>query len=119
MALVALAGPSANLLMALFWALVLRLGVALDGTVSWVAKPLEYMGLAGIIINTILMVLNLLPLPPLDGGRILTGVPPGPMAAKFARIEPYGLLILLLLLFTGVLGKILWPVIVFVVTALA
>lgn len=121
MALVALAGPSANLAMALLWVVALKLGAVLlvDGTVSWVAKPLIYMGVAGIFINTILLSLNLLPLPPLDGGRIVTGILPGPMAAKFGRIEPYGLLILLLLLFSGVLGKILWPVISLVLGALA
>jgi len=118
MALVALAGPSANLAMALLWAAALKLGVALDGTASWVAMPLAYMGLAGISINTILMVLNLLPLPPLDGGRILTGILPGPLAAKVGRIEPYGLLIILLLLFSGLLGKILSPVIFFIIKAL-
>lgn len=119
MALVALAGPSANLVMALLWAGALKLGAALGGTVSWLAIPLAYMGVAGIFINTILLSLNLLPLPPLDGGRIVTGILPGPMAAKFGRIEPYGLLILLLLLFSGLLGKILWPVISLVLAALA
>ena len=67
------------------------------------------MGVAGIFINTILMVLNLLPLPPLDGGRVLTGVLPGPYAYQFARIEPYGFWILIILLMTGVLGFVLWP----------
>ncbi len=111
MALVALAGPSANLVMAIFWAFMVKLGVALSGTANWLAEPLAYMGVAGIFINTILLALNLLPLPPLDGGRIVTGVLPGPLAYKFARIEPYGLIILLLLIFSGWLGKILWPVI--------
>ncbi|MDH3935549.1 MAG: site-2 protease family protein, partial [Gammaproteobacteria bacterium] len=69
------------------------------------------MGVAGISINGILMILNLLPLPPLDGGRVLTGLLPGPLAYKFSRIEPYGFFILIGLLVTGVLGVVLWPLI--------
>jgi Zn-dependent protease len=109
MALVAVAGPVANLLMAVGWALLLRLGVLLGDS----GLALVYMGVAGITINAILMVLNLLPLPPLDGGRVLTGLLPGPMAYKFSRIEPYGFFILIGLLVTGVLGLILWPLISF------
>ena len=107
MALVAVAGPVANLLMAFAWALLLRLGVLLGGS----GIALVYMGVAGISINAILMVLNLLPLPPLDGGRVMTGLLPGPLAYKFSRIEPYGFFILIGLLVTGVLGYILWPLI--------
>jgi Zn-dependent protease len=107
MALVAVAGPVANLLMAIGWALLLRLGVLLGDN----GLALVYMGVAGITINAILMILNLLPLPPLDGGRVLTGLLPGPMAYKFSRIEPYGFFILIGLLVTGVLGMILWPLI--------
>lgn len=107
MALVAVAGPVANLLMAFCWALLLRLGVSLGDS----GMALVYMGVAGISINAILMILNLLPLPPLDGGRVLTGLLPGPMAYKFSRIEPYGFFILIGLLVTGVLGMILWPLI--------
>jgi Zn-dependent protease len=111
MAFVALAGPTSNLLMAIGWGLSVRLGLLLYANWSWAAKPLIYMGVAGIFINLVLMVLNLLPLPPLEGGRVLSGVLPGPWAWRLERIEPYGLLILLALLATGLLAKILWPII--------
>lgn len=108
MALVAAAGPGANLLMALMWAGVMKLGIVLgSGANAWLGQPLTYMGFAGIQINVVLMILNLLPLPPLDGGRILTGVLPGPLSWKVSRIEPYGFIILLLLLASGVLGALL------------
>ena len=112
MALVAAAGPGANLLMALGWALLIRLGLSLGET----GMALILMGVAGITINIILMVLNLLPLPPLDGGRVMTGLLPGPLAYRFSRIEPYGFFILIGLLVTGVLGMVLWPVISMVMT---
>ena len=107
MALVAVAGPGSNLLMALAWALLLRLGLLLGAA----GDALVYMGVAGITINIILMVLNLLPLPPLDGGRVMTGLLPGPWAYRFSRIEPYGFFILIGLLVTGILGAVLWPLI--------
>jgi Zn-dependent protease len=105
MAIVAAAGPLSNLCMGIGWALLIRVGALLGET----GTALIYMGVAGIFINTILMVLNLLPLPPLDGGRVMTGLLPGPMAYKFSRIEPYGFFILIGLLVTGILGLILWP----------
>ena len=111
MALVALAGPSANLLMALAWALVVHLTLLLaedGGTLGWF---LVYSGVAGMLFNIVLMVLNLLPLPPLDGGRILAGILPPRAAAVLDRVEPWGIWILVALLFTGLLGRILWPLI--------
>lgn len=109
MALVALGGPASNLLMAFLWAAVVQLG-ALFGQ-SPVGMFLIYTGVAGIFINIVLMALNLLPLPPLDGGRVVAGLLPGRLSWQFGRIEPYGFPILVLLLVTGVLGEILWPVV--------
>lgn len=109
MALVAAAGPISNLIMAIGWALVMKIGFVMGDSMSWLAWPLIYMGQAGIVINAILMLLNLLPVPPLDGGRVLAGVLPGPWAWQLGRIEPYGLIIMVILLATGLLGKILGP----------
>ncbi|MBL1275042.1 MAG: site-2 protease family protein [Ectothiorhodospiraceae bacterium] len=109
MALVAIAGPLSNLLMAILWALIMKLGTMLGGDYRWLALPLIYMGGAGIAINAVLMLLNLLPVPPLDGSRVLAGLLPGPWAWKLSRIEPYGLMIMVVLLVTGILGKILGP----------
>ena len=106
---VAAAGPLSNLAMALLWALALKIGLALPG--SSYALPLALMGAAGVFVNVIFMVLNLLPLPPLDGGRILASLLPQRMADALSRIEPYGFIILIVLLFTGMLGYVLWPLI--------
>ena len=104
---VAAAGPLANLFMAVLWMLVLKLGFSLPENAY--RLPLLRMADAGVQINSVLMLLNLLPLPPLDGGRILVSLLPAGPAWKFAQIEPYGFPILLLLLFTGILGDILDP----------
>lgn len=109
MALVAAAGPVANLVMALIWALIMKLALLLPNSLMNLALPLTYMGGAGITINVLLMVLNLLPVPPLDGSRVVAGFLPDPLAWKFGRIEQYGLIILLLLMVSGILGKIMWP----------
>lgn len=109
---VAAAGPGANLVMALFWALVMKLAVIMP--INDFTKPMLMMGRAGIEINVILMVLNLLPLPPLDGGRMAVSLLPRRIAYQFSKIEPYGFVILLVLLISGVLGVIVLPVIIFI-----
>jgi len=111
MAWVALAGPMANLVMAVIWALIAKLGFALYQSAITIGEPMLYMGVAGVLINTMLMLLNLLPLPPLDGGRILVSLLPGPLAWQVGRIEPYGFFILIALIYFGILGMILWPLI--------
>jgi Zn-dependent protease len=110
MALVALAGPAANLLMAIFWALVMKITLILPASVGWVTEPLLYMARFGILINVILMVFNLLPIPPLDGGRVATGLLPGPWSWQLSRLEPYGFFIIIALLMTGALWFILDPI---------
>jgi Zn-dependent protease len=114
---VAAAGPLSNLAMALLWAVALKIGEIAGG--SYFGAPLMLMGAAGIFINVIFMVLNLLPLPPLDGGRILVSLLPQRLERPIARIEPYGFAILLVLLVTGVLSFILWPLIIFVMSVMA
>lgn len=119
MAWVAAAGPLSNLLMALFWAMLARLGLALGGFSEGVALFLIYVGVAGLFVNTILMLLNLLPLPPLDGSRVVSALLPPRLAYRYEQIEPWGLPILLVLLVTGMLGKILWPLITTTLLGLA
>jgi len=110
MALVAIAGPGSNLIMALFWAVGMRIGFSLLEFSPWIGYPLIYMGTAGIMINTILMVLNLLPILPLDGGRVVASLLPAKLAIPYSRLEPWGLLVIVGLLASGLLGSIIGPV---------
>ncbi len=103
MALVAVAGPAANLIMAILWGLGINIGLALLHTSQWFALPLIYMGAAGVLINVF-------PLLPLDGGRVLNALLPPKWSGYFSRLEPYGLFILLGLLVTGLLGSLLLPI---------
>jgi Zn-dependent protease len=107
MAIVALAGPVSNLLMAVGWALIARLGVTIGAQTEAISLPLIYTGIAGISINLALAMINLLPIPPLDGSRILTGILPRQLAWQYNRLERYGFIILLVLLYTNALGAIL------------
>ncbi len=103
---VAAAGPAVNFAMAILWALLSRL-VAPSG--PWASDGLYTMTQVGIGVNLVLMVLNLLPIPPLDGGRIVTGLLPLRAAQVYARIEPYGFAVILLLLFAGWLERLMSP----------
>lgn len=105
MAIVAVAGPVSNLLMALLWALLARIGVTLN--IEAISLPLIYMGVAGISINLVLALLNLLPIPPLDGSRILTGILPYQLAWQYNKLERFGFIIILVLLYTNFLSVIL------------
>jgi len=104
---VALAGPASNMVMALGWAILFKFAAA--GPDSYFAEPMMGMAVVGIKINVILIVLNLLPLPPLDGGRIAVSLLPYKMAWQLSRIEPYGMFILIFLAITPVLGQVLFP----------
>ena len=103
MALVALAGPLANVVMLLVWAAVAKFGLSY-GQDYFVAT-----GLAGIMINAVLIALNLLPVPPLDGSRVVSALLPAEMALQYGRIEPYGLIILLVLIGSGALSRLMEP----------
>ena len=105
MALVAVAGPVANVLMALLWAGIARIGVSVE--VESISSPLIYMGIAGVSINLVLALINLIPVPPLDGSRVLACLLPPKWAERFNRIEGLGLIVLLLLLVTDTLSVIL------------
>lgn len=104
---VAIAGPATNLAMALGWALVYKLALMFPG--GYFSEPMMGMAGWGIRINVILMALNLLPLPPLDGGRVAVSLLPHRQAYQLSRIEPYGIFILLFLAITPVLSWILLP----------
>lgn len=107
MAIVAAAGPASNLVMAFGWAGLVWSYFTLAGAPEGGWTLLRDMGVAGVAINVVLMVLNLLPLPPLDGGRIAVGLLPRPMALPLARVEPWGMVILVVLLVSGILGPLL------------
>lgn len=108
---VAAAGPLSNFVMAFFWAFIIKLSTFAP---SVYIEPMKLMGEIGIGINVVLMVLNLVPLPPLDGGRIAVSLLPNHLAYKYAQIERYGFIILLVLLATGVLSLLMSPFIYFV-----
>ena len=102
---VAGAGPAANLVMGMFWAMIAQLAMSDDVA----SEGLLRMAQIGISVNLVLMVLNLLPIPPLDGGRIAVGLLPERAGRALSRVEPYGFIVILLLLVTGILGDLMRP----------
>lgn len=115
MFLVALAGPMANILMALMWAALSKVGGYLEMHNIAFGIGLSAMGKVGIYVNCLLGVLNLIPLPPLDGGKILMSLLPPRWSYHLLPLERHGIWILLLLLVTGVLGFIISPIMQFLV----
>lgn len=105
---VAAAGPMANLGMAIAWTLLLKLALLMQNSYS---EPLALMSQAGMMINVMLMALNLLPILPLDGGRIVESLLPGRLAWQYSRIEPYGMWILIALLALNLLSPLLSPLV--------
>ena len=112
---VAAAGPAANFTMALLWAILFRLSS--EGG-PWASDGLEVMAQAGVLVNVFLMVLNLLPILPLDGGRIAVSLLPNSLAIPFSRTEPFGFMIIIVLLATNVLNTLMSPLVAIVLQVL-
>ncbi|MDX8410934.1 MAG: site-2 protease family protein [Mariprofundaceae bacterium] len=108
---VALAGPLTNLILAIVSAILLTVIVSMANVMPWLAEPLSLMCQASILINLVLFLFNLLPLPPLDGGRVAVGLLPRSMAYALSRIEPYGFIIIVALLLLGILQAVLGPLV--------
>ena len=113
MLLVALAGPGANVLLAIASAILLKLLLISQVLPLFILKPLVGMLVASVWINIMLAVFNCLPIPPLDGSKVLMGLLPPQTARSYAKLEPFGFLLLLALFYTGIIPKIIMPIISF------
>lgn len=120
MAIVALAGPFANILMAVLWGALGKGGLILaqQGD-TWIGMPLFLMGAQGIFINVLLAVLNCIPLPPLDGAKVISNILPPRIGYYFYLIEPYSMIILVILLLAGALSFVMMPAIAFLNNGIA
>jgi len=113
---VSLAGPASNLVLATFTAIMLRpLATVLSGTVF---NPIVDMAQFLVMINVGLAIFNLIPIHPLDGSHILEGLLPLRLAYSYSRLQPYGFIILLALIFTGAVNIIIFPIIIFILNSL-
>ncbi len=113
MLLVALAGPAANVVMAVFSALLVKVLIMVPILPMFILKPAVAMLVASVWINIMLAVFNCLPIPPLDGSKVLMGILPPQTARSYAKLEPFGFILLLALFYTGVISKVIMPVISF------
>lgn len=124
MALSSMAGPGVNMLMAISFAFLLRVILPVMErfvpAAIWepTALPVALMLGAGAVINVILAIFNMIPIPPLDGSRIVYWLLPDKQAAVYYRLEPFGIFILIALLSFRILGTIIWPIIVFILYVL-
>lgn len=104
---VAAAGPGANLAMLIFWAIVMKLAYTLGGETFWLTAPIIFMSSIGIVVNAVLMLVNLIPIPPLDGGRVLAGMLPNEYSRSLIKLEPYGMFIVFGVLFVLIKNNLL------------
>ncbi len=123
MALVSLAGPGTNLVLAAAFALALRLLLELEPEPGFMGnfffQPVAYICLAGVSVNVALALFNLIPVPPLDGSKVLAAMLPDRLLVPYLNFERYGFFLLILLLATGVLGRILIPIYSTIMLAIA
>lgn len=113
-AIVALAGPAANLCMAIIWVLLALIATLLPTSMSILSQPLLNMAVIGVFFNILLMIFNLIPIPPTDGGRIAVSLLPPQFGNTLSKVEPYGLIVILALMLTGILWKFIMPIIQFI-----
>jgi len=111
MLFVAAAGPASNFLMATFWAFALALALRTPVSVPGLRQFLLSMAQIGITFNVLIAIFNMIPIPPLDGGRVLRGMVPEALGRKLDSVEPYGLILVMVLLALGILGRLLWPLV--------
>ena len=111
MLLVALAGPAANVLTAVASAILVKFLITMPFIPMYLLKPVVGMLVASVWINIMLAVFNCLPIPPLDGSRVLMGILPPAAANSYAKLEPFGFILLLILFYAGIIGKVIMPII--------